>query len=89
MKIEIVHYSHAVGEFNSHIQLTPAYRREVMGNEKVMKLVKAYIKSKANELKITIVEMRGGPEHLHIFVVNCKIDFHFGNPPCFRLFVVY
>ncbi len=72
MKIEVVSYSHAVGEFNYHIELTIAYRRQVMRDERVMKLAKAYICSKANELKVKIVEMKGGPEHLHIFVVNCK-----------------
>ena len=72
MKIEVVHYSHAVGEFNYHIQLTPAYRRGVLGDIRVMKLVKSYIQVKANELNVRIVEMKGGSDHLHIFVVNCK-----------------
>ena len=72
MKIQIRSYSHAVGEFNYHIQLTLAYRREAMRDEKVMKLVKAYISSKLSELKIEVVTMRGGSEHLHIFVANCK-----------------
>ena len=72
MKLEIRSYSHAVGEFNYHIQITPAYRREAMENEKVVKLVKAYITSKLNELKVELVTMRGGKEHLHIFVANCK-----------------
>ena len=72
MKIHVRSYSHAVGEFNYHIQLTPAYRQTAMENEKVMKLVKAYITSKTEQLKVQIVEMKRGPNHLHIFVVNCK-----------------
>jgi len=72
MKIKIRSYSHAVGEFNYHIQITPAYRRGVMENEKVTKLVKAYISAKLDELKVEIVTMKGGPDHLHIFVANCK-----------------
>ena len=72
MKIEIRSYSHAVGEFNYHIQITPAYRREVMENEKVTKLVNAYITAKLDELRVEIVTMKGGPNHLHIFVANCK-----------------
>src|SRR3989338_3335585 len=72
MKIEIRSYSHAVGEFNYHIQLTPAYRQTAMEDKRVDKLVKAYISVKAEELKVQIVEMKGGPEHLHIFVANCK-----------------
>ena len=72
MKIEIRSYSHAVGEFNYHIQLTPAYRQTAMEDKRVDKLVKAYISVKAEELKVQIVEMKGGPDHLHIFVANCK-----------------
>ena len=72
MKIKIRSYSHAVGEFNYHIQLTPAYRREVFENVKVMKLTIAYVTSKIESLKVEIVEIRAGPEHLHIFVANCK-----------------
>ena len=72
MKFEVRSYSHAVGEFNYHIQITPAYRREVMENSLVDKLVKAYITSKLEELGVRIVTMKGGPDHLHIFVADCK-----------------
>lgn len=72
MKIEIRRYNHAVGEFNYHIQLTPAYRKRVFVDERVTKLLRAYLLSKAEELKVQIVEMKGGPDHFHIFVVNCK-----------------
>ena len=72
MKIEIKSYSHAVGEFNYHIQLTPAYRQDVFENAKVMKLTLAYVSSKIEELKVKIVEIRAGPDHLHIFVADCK-----------------
>lgn len=72
MKIQIRSYSHAVGEFNYHIQLTPAYRKKVMEDERVDRLVKAYITAKLSELKVRIVTMRGGKEHLHIFVADCK-----------------
>jgi len=72
MKIETRRYSHAVGEFNYHIQLTPAYRRGIFGNEKVLKLTKEYILAKANELKVEIFAIEFGPDHVHIFVVDCK-----------------
>ena len=72
MKFEVRSYSHAVGEFNYHIQITPAYRREVMENDVVDKLVKAYVTSKLEELRVRIVTMKGGPDHLHIFVADCK-----------------
>ena len=72
MKIETKSYSHAVGEFNFHIQLTPAFRQDIFADEKVLKLTKAYISAKMHELKIAIVAMEFGPDHLHIFVANCK-----------------
>ena len=72
MRFEVRSYSHCVGEFNYHIQITPAYRRRVMENEIVDKLVKAYITAKLDELRVQIVTMKGGPDHLHIFVKNCK-----------------
>lgn len=72
MKFEVKSYKHSVGEFNYHIQLTPGYRREIFVSEKVMKLTIAYITSKIKELKVTLVEIRAGPEHLHIFVADCK-----------------
>ena len=72
MKFEIRSYSHCVGEFNYHIQITPAYRRQVMEDERVDRLVKAYITAKLDELNVQIVKMKGGPNHLHIFVKDCK-----------------
>ena len=72
MKFEIKSYSHAVGEFNYHIQLTPAYRQDVFKDARVMKLTIAYVSAKIENLKVKIVEIRAGPEHLHIFVANCK-----------------
>lgn len=72
MKFEVRSYAHAVGEFNYHIQITPAYRREVMESSVVDKLVKAYITAKLDELKVRVAAIRGGPDHLHIFVKDCK-----------------
>jgi putative transposase len=72
MRFEVRSYSHCVGEFNYHIQITSAYRRKVMEDEQVNKLVRAYIIAKLDELKVQVVTMKGGPEHLHIFVKNCK-----------------
>lgn len=72
MKFEVKSYHHSVGEFNFHIQLTPGYRREIFVNERVMKLTIAYVTAKIKELKIRLVEIRAGPEHLHIFVADCK-----------------
>jgi putative transposase len=72
MKLQIRSYSHAVGEFNYHIQLTPAYRRGIFESEKVQKLVFAYLRAKAEELKVRIASIECGPDHIHIFVADCK-----------------
>ena len=72
MKIQTTSYSHAVGEFNYHIQLTPAFRRKVFANEKVKKLTHAYIVAKIEELKLNLVAIEFGPNHVHLFVANCK-----------------
>ena len=80
MKIETRSYSHAVGEFNYHIQLTPAFRQDIFAEERVMKLTKAYISAKIDELKIELVAIEFGPDHVHIFVANCK-----NHAPCYLL----
>ena len=72
MKIETHSYSHAVGEFNYHIQLTPAYRQNVFADEKVRKLTDAYLVAKIEELKLNLVAIEFGPNHVHLFVANCK-----------------
>ncbi|MEK6913501.1 MAG: hypothetical protein AABW47_02415 [Nanoarchaeota archaeon] len=46
MKIETHSYSHDVGEFNYHIQLTPAFRQNIFADEKVKKLTQAYLVAK-------------------------------------------
>ena len=72
MKIELIKHSHSVGESNFHYQLTPAYRQPIFKEEKVRKLVKAYLLAKGEELKVMIVVVEFGPDHLHFFVSNCK-----------------
>jgi len=70
--MEKMSYSHAVGEFNYHLQLTTAYRRKVFADEKVKNLAKTYLITKIEELKLNLVAMEIGPDHVHIFVANCK-----------------
>jgi len=72
MKIQTTNYSHAVGEFNYHIQLTPAFRRNIFADEKVRKLTNAYLVAKIEELKLSLVAIEFGPNHVHLFVANCK-----------------
>jgi len=72
MKIEIVKHDHSVGESNFHYQFTPAYRRAIFSVEKVRKLVKAYLCTKVEKLGVVIVTVEFGPDHLHVFLANCK-----------------
>jgi putative transposase len=72
MKTELVKSSHAVGESNFHIQLTPAYRRPIFSDEQVAELTLAYILKKMTELKVEILDYGFGPDHLHLFLANVR-----------------
>ena len=72
MEKELILSSHAIGESNFHIQLTPAYRRDIFMDEQVSELTLAYILEKLVELKVQIVAYNFGPEHLHLFIANVR-----------------
>ncbi len=72
MEKELILSSHAVGESNFHIQLTPAYRRRIFEDENVAELTLAYILEKLVQLKVQIVAYNFGPDHLHLFVANLR-----------------
>ena len=72
MKLEITKHSHSVGESNFHYQLTAAYRQPIFADERVQKLVKAYLYAKAEDLHIVIVTANFGPDHMHFFAAGCK-----------------
>ena len=77
MKFETRSYSHAVGEFNYHIQLTVAYRRQIFVSDKVLKLTEAYLKEKLTQINVELVSLEFGKEHVHLFITNCK-----NHAPC-------
>ena len=72
MEKELVLSGHAVGESNFHIQLTPAYRRQIFRDEEVAELTLAYILEKLVALRVVIVAYNFGPDHLHLFVANVR-----------------
>ncbi len=72
MEKELILSSHAIGESNFHIQLTPAYRRRIFEDEQVAELTLAYILEKMSELKVEIVAYNYGPDHLHLFIPNLR-----------------
>jgi putative transposase len=69
---ELISASHAVGEANYHIQLTPAYRQDVFEDECVRTLTRDYLLAGASRHGITVASIGFGPEHCHIFTVDCK-----------------
>ncbi len=70
--IELVRTSSTVGEINLHLQLTPAYRRDIFANEQVKELTKIYFLEKAKKLGIIIAALDFGPDHFHAFISNWK-----------------
>ena len=72
MKTELIVSSHAVGESNYHIQLTPAYRRDIFSDPMVAELTLAYIAEKLKQHKVILAGYGFGPDHLHIFVSNVR-----------------
>ena len=72
MKFELVRSSHSVGEANYHIQLTPAYRRDIFANEVVRVLTRDYILMASKRHGISVAAIGFGPDHCHVFVVDCK-----------------
>ena len=72
MEIELVRTTSSVGESCLHLQLTPAYRRDIFVNEQVRELTKIYFLEKAKKLGVFISAMEVGPDHFHAFLVNWK-----------------
>mgnify|MGYP001563852277 CR=1 FL=1 len=72
MEFELVVSSHAVGESNFHLQLTPAYRADVFEEKLVRELTLAYIAEKLRQHKVVLAAYGFGPDHLHLFVCNVR-----------------
>ena len=72
METELVRTNSTVGESCLHLQLTPAYRRNIFVNEQVRELTKIYLLEKSKKLGIIITAMDFGPDHSHVFITNWK-----------------
>ena len=72
METKLIVSSHAVGESNYHLQLTPAYRRDIFSDPMVAELTLAYISEKLKENKVILSGYGFGPDHLHLFVSNVR-----------------
>lgn len=64
--------SHTTGESHLHLQFTIAYRRDVLRVEKMMPLVKLYLKSAAARMGLEISAIEAGPDHIHLFISGWK-----------------
>ena len=72
MANELRSSGHTVGETNLHIQLTPAYRRDIFADSLTRELTVAYILQRAKQMHIDLAAIECGPDHLHAFVKNWK-----------------
>ncbi|MDI6721894.1 MAG: IS200/IS605 family transposase [Candidatus Aenigmarchaeota archaeon] len=72
MKIELIRSSHSVTETNLHLQITPAYRRDVFENELLRILVRDYALVQAKRKRFEITALGFGNDHLHVFVTKWK-----------------
>lgn len=69
---ELVRTSSSVGEINLHLQLTPAYRRDIFADKQVRELTKIYFLEKAKQMGILVAALDFGPDHFHAFISNWK-----------------
>lgn len=72
MNVELISGSHSVGEANLHLQLTPAYRKDIFRDDAVRILTRDYLLSAARRHKFEITAIGFGYEHTHLFVANWK-----------------
>jgi len=70
--IELISSSHSVTETNLHLQLTPAFRRDVFENELVRILMRDYMLAQAKRKKFEITALGFGDDHVHVFVTKWK-----------------
>ena len=70
--MKLIKSSHAVGESNFHIQLTPAFRQDIFRDEQIAELTLAYILEKLHKLKVIVLGYSFGPDHLHLFLSNVR-----------------
>ena len=71
-KNKLVRTSSTVGEANLHLQITPAYRRDIFVNSDVKNFVLIYAKEALDKMKILLLAADCGPDHMHFFLGNWK-----------------
>jgi len=69
---ELKHSRHCVGGSSYHYQFTPKYRQPVFWGTGTRKLVGAVIRMKLAAMGIVLGAIEFGPDHVHLFLVNCE-----------------
>jgi putative transposase len=64
--------AHSVGESNLHLQLTPAYRRDVFVSRVLRDVTTSLFLEEARHLGVTLAALDFGPDHLHLFVTEWR-----------------
>lgn len=70
--IELIKASHSVTETNLHLQVTPAFRRDVFQQEEVRILVRDYMLAQSRRKGFEITAFGFGNDHLHVFISKWK-----------------
>ena len=65
-------HSHSFGISCRHLQFTPKYRRKVFREEVIRRFCKGFSCVIAGKLGIRLVAVNFGPDHMHLFLANCK-----------------
>ena len=72
IKMSIKRNRHSIGGSNFHLQFTPKYRRAVFKYSKVRLFIKKCFEEKAMMLGVTLAALEFGPDHVHLFLEDCK-----------------
>jgi REP element-mobilizing transposase RayT len=70
--VEFDKYSHSLGESNFHFQFTPKYRRDVFRDVIIKKACEESFLRIAVKHKMVVRALEFGPDHVHLFLGNCK-----------------
>jgi len=70
--MEFDKYSHSLGESNFHFKFTPKYRRDVFRDVIIKKACEDSFLKIAVKYKMVVRALEFGPDHVHLFLGNCK-----------------
>jgi len=70
--MSIKHNRHSVGGSNYHLQFTPKYRRLIFEYREIRQYIVRCFRLKAEKLRMKLSSVEFGPDHVHLFVENCK-----------------